>query len=259
MPDSEMNNPAGSRDTKILGINIDNITMDEAISAIFDWLNGNRPKQVVFVNADCANIAQKNDNYLKVLNGADLRLADGIGLRIAAKVMGKEIVQNVNGTDMFPLLCQKLSDAAKRVYLLGARPEAVAGVALWIAQNFPEVQVCGYHHGYFGPEEAESLITSIRKADPDLLLVAFGAPKQELWIHEYLERTGAKVAIGVGGLFDFYSGRIPRAPSWMREIGMEWVYRLIQEPRRLWRRYLIGNGLFLFRVVAERFTGNQDV
>lgn len=241
------------KELSILGIPVNNCTMTEAMENIVDWLDDTTPRQICFVNADCANIAYKNKDYLDLLNKSDLCLADGIGMRLGAKILSEDIVQNVNGTDMFPLLCRRLSGTRSRMFLLGAHSDVVEGVEKWIHDKYPGVQVCGRQDGYFQPEKEHAVIQEIKDCGTDLLLVAFGSPKQDLWICRNLAETGAKVAMGVGGLFDFYSGRIPRAPVWMREIGMEWLFRLIQEPGRLWKRYLIGNGLFLWRVARERF------
>jgi N-acetylglucosaminyldiphosphoundecaprenol N-acetyl-beta-D-mannosaminyltransferase len=153
---------------------------------------------------------------------------------------------------LFPRLCAALAGTSHRVFLLGARPEVVAGVRDWIAQHHPSVTVCGSRDGYFNAAEEPQVIADIAAARADLLLVALGAPHQEKWIARCLAATGVKLAIGVGGLFDFYSGRIPRAPQWLRELGGEWLYRLYQEPRRMWRRYLVGNVVFLWRVIRER-------
>ena len=236
----------------ILKIPIDNITMDKAVDTILKWLRENRSRQVCFVNADCANISYKNSDYLEVLKTADLCLADGIGLKLAGKLLSRTIAQNVNGTDMFPILCQQLAGTGLKVFLLGGRAEVVQGVADWINSNYAEVEVAGYHHGYFDRDDEPGIIKNIADSGAHLLLVAFGAPRQDIWINRHIVESGARVAIGVGGLFDFYSGRLPRAPLWMREIGLEWLYRMLQEPGRLWKRYLIGNFVFLFRVIKER-------
>jgi N-acetylglucosaminyldiphosphoundecaprenol N-acetyl-beta-D-mannosaminyltransferase len=230
--------------------------MAESIEDILSKLNRETPSQICFVNADCANIAYKNGHYLRVLQGADLCLADGIGLKLGAKILGQDIKQNVNGTDLFPRLCESLSRTGKGIYLLGARPGVAESVARWVQENAPDTTVSGFRHGYFDPEEEAAVIEDIRRSGARLLLVAFGAPHQDLWINEHLHETGVNLAMGVGGLFDFYSGRLTRAPVWMREMGMEWVYRLIQEPGRLWKRYLIGNGVFLSRVTRERLFGD---
>ena len=245
--------PITSNNVVILGVPINNFTMAEALDYIMESLNSNESRQVCFVNADCVNVACRDAGYLEVLKMADLCLADGIGLKLAGKILGREIAQNLCGTDMFPRICERMSGKDTKLFLLGARPEVVEAVVRWIGDHYPKVKVSGYQHGYFQRNEESSIIHRIRDSRTDLLLVAFGVPKQDMWINQHLEETGVNVSIGVGGLFDFYSGRIPRAPLWMREIGMEWLYRLIQEPGRMWKRYLIGNGLFLARVLKERF------
>lgn len=237
----------------LLGITINNITMGVAIETIFEWLNNETSKQICFVNADCVNIAHNNKAYMKVLGDADLCLADGIGLKLAGKFLSQGIAQNLCGTDVFPRLCQSISGTDVTLFLLGARSEAVEGVVDWIHVHYPGIKVCGYQHGYFQPEEESIIIQRIKNSGAQLLLVAFGVPKQDMWIHEHLKESGVRVAMGVGGLFDFYSGRIPRAPLWMREIGMEWLYRLIQEPGRMWKRYLVGNVVFMWRVFKAKF------
>lgn len=246
------------RTVEVFGIPLDNVTMAEARDTIVGWLYDDALRQVCFVNADCANIAYRNQQYLTVLQEADYCLADGIGLKLAGKIFRKEIQQNVNGTDLFPLLCESLASTDRRVFLLGARPGVAEGVRKWVMERFPLLDVCGVQHGYYGPQEEREIIQRIRESRANLVLVAFGAPKQDLWIHDHIKEMGANVAIGVGGLFDFYSGRIPRAPLWMRKRGMEWVYRLIQEPGRLWKRYLIGNGLFLARVLREKYASSNQ-
>jgi len=237
---------------EILGIPINNVTMTEAIETIMDRLEGDTFSQGCFVNADCANIACRDETYRQVLQKAGLSLADGIGLKLAGKLLAREIKQNVNGTDLFPLLCDALSGTGKGIFLLGARPGVPEDVIEWIKQNYPGVKVSGCHHGYFAPEEEPEVIAQIARSGADLLLVAFGAPRQDTWINDHLGETGVKVAMGVGGLFDFYSGKSVRAPLWMREMGMEWLYRFTQEPGRLWKRYFVGNGVFLYRVVLEK-------
>lgn len=233
---------------ELLGIPLDNVTLTEAVAAIVERLDGHRPQQVCFVNADCVNIAFRHPPYLDVLRHADLVFADGIGLKLAGLALGNPVRDNVNGTDLFPRLCEALSETGKSLYLLGARPGVVDDLCVWIASHYPGLVIAGSRHGYFSADEEPAVIEAIADSGAEVVLVAFGAPQQELWIHRHLSELGVKVAIGVGGLFDFYSGRIPRAPRWMRRVGLEWFYRLCQEPSRLWRRYLLGNPLFLLRV-----------
>jgi N-acetylglucosaminyldiphosphoundecaprenol N-acetyl-beta-D-mannosaminyltransferase len=181
-------------------------------------------------------------------------LADGIGLKLAGKILNSHIRQNVNGTDLFPLLCTALARENLGIYLLGGKPGVPEDVARWIAERHPSVRVSGCHHGFFSAAETASITEDIRRSGAAILLVALGVPRQEKWIREHQSESGVNIAIGVGGLFDFYSGRIPRAPLWIRELGMEWFYRFVQEPRRMWRRYFVGNFVFLVRAIAERLS-----
>ena len=240
----------------LFDIAIDNVTLEQAVETIVERLDGDTATQVSFVNADCVNIACRNREYLAALQQSDLVFADGIGVRVAGEILGQPVRDNVNGTDLFPLLAKALEYTGKRIYLLGGQPGVAEGVAKWLAANYPGVEVAGFHHGYFTSDKEAEVIEEIRTSGADLVLVAFGAPRQELWVRRNLAKLGAKVVIGVGGLLDFFSGRIARAPRWVRKLGMEWGYRLLQEPKRLWRRYLIGNVVFLTRLAQVRILGN---
>jgi len=235
----------------LLGIQVDNLTISDAVEAITQRAAGPDLAQVCFLNADCVNISRRDRQYLEVLHQADLVLPDGIGLRMAGWAAGVRLRENVNGTDLFPRLCEALSGTGKRLFLLGAEPGVAEATRDWVARRYPGVSIAGCRHGYFSPDEDRAVVEQIARSGADVLLVAFGAPRQDLWIHRNLGALGVKVAMGVGGLFDFYSGRIPRAPSWMRRLGLEWLYRLYQEPGRLWKRYLIGNPVFLTRVAMD--------
>ncbi len=243
----------------VLGVPVDNLTMSEAVEQIVELAQTEGSDQLCFVNADCVNIAFRDTDYLQILNRATLVLADGIGVRLAGRILNCHIRENVNGTDLFPILCNALQKHKLRLYLLGGSTGVPEGVAEWVARNYPALKICGVRNGYFTPEDESEVLNDIREAKADVLLTAFGVPRQEAWIARCKEATGAKISIGVGGLFDFYSGRIPRAPIWLRELGMEWFYRFLQEPRRMWRRYFVGNAVFLFRVTRARRTQAQGV
>ena len=237
----------------LLGVTVNNLTMDEAVEEILRRAQGSIPAQVCFVNADCANIAWNDAGYGEILRTCGLVLADGIGMKLAGRLLNRNIRQNVNGTDLLPRLCKVLERKRLGVFLLGGKPGVAADVERWMAGKFPSLPVCGTQHGFFPSEELPEVLAKISASKAKVLLVAFGVPKQEKWISAHLQDCGATVAMGVGGLFDFYSGRVPRAPAWVREIGMEWCYRFLQEPRRMWRRYFVGNMVFLGRVLLERF------
>lgn len=241
-----------SDETAMLGLRIDNVSMSQALDWIMRKLDGEIFHQISFLNADCVNQACRDSKYREILNRSSRVFADGVGLRWGCKLLGHEIRENVNGTDLFPLLCERLRGTGKRLFLLGAAPGVAEDVRYWVETNYPGVIVCGTRHGFFTPDEEPEVLKSIAESHADLLLVAMGVPRQEKWIARAAAASGVKVAVGVGGLFDFYSGRIPRAPKWLRELSLEWTYRLYQEPRRMWRRYLIGNFVFLWRVFKER-------
>ena len=166
------------------------------MEAIVERLDGDTPTQVSFVNADCVNIACRNPEYLEALQQSDLVFADGIGVRLAGDVLGQPVRDNVNGTDLFPCLAAALQGTGKRIYLLGGRPGVAEGVARWLAKNYPGVEVAGWRHGYFSAEDEAKVIEDIRRCGADLVLVAFGALRQELWIRRNLSKLGAKVVIG---------------------------------------------------------------
>lgn len=240
---------------KILGIPITNVTMNDAVEWVAERVASGRKGRVCYVNADCGNLAWKLKEYRQCLREADAVFADGIGFKLAGRVLRRPIRENLNGTDMFPRLMTRLEEDSRSVYLLGGLPEVSEAIRAYTKEHFPALSKVGGHHGYLNEETLPKVLAEINEFKPDCLLVGFGAPIQEKWIRDHHDVIDACVALGVGGLFDYYSGRIPRAPVWMREIGMEWFYRFLQEPGRLWRRYFIGNGLFLWRVWKERRTG----
>jgi N-acetylglucosaminyldiphosphoundecaprenol N-acetyl-beta-D-mannosaminyltransferase len=244
----------------ILGLPFNPVSMEEAILAIMERLYAEQPSHVCFLNAHCVNVAWQNQEYVQALHAAAMCFPDGSGLRLAGDILGQPVPHNVNGTDLFPLLCAALEETDAGVFLFGGQPGVAEGVQHWLELHYPEVQIRGLRHGYFSPEEEPLILRQITDSGARLLLVALGAPFQDLWINRHLfelathGNPGIKVAMGVGGLFDFYSGRLPRAPLWLRRRGGEWLYRLYQEPGRMWRRYVLGNPLFLFRVLRARWS-----
>lgn len=241
----------------ISGIRLLNLSMDNLLDATVCALDTGTRTRIAFVNPDCVNIAARDTRYRQTLNRFDWVCADGIGMKIAGSLLGRTIRQNINGTDLFPRLCAALAEGGRSLYLLGARPGVAESAAQWARERYPELRIAGARSGYFSTAEEPAVLADIRASGADVLLVAMGAPRQELWLERNLEATGAMVGMGVGGLFDFYSGRIRRAPMWLREMGGEWIYRLIQEPGRMWRRYLVGNWLFLFRIIVEKLAGTK--
>lgn len=217
------------------GIPVDNLSRAEALGALSGLIVSRGPHMVVFVNAEAVVLARHNKEFRDALLRASLRLVDGAGMSFAATFKGSTFKGNLNGTDLYPYICRLLEEKKGSAYLLGGKPGIAERTGLWIAQNYPHVQVVGTHDGYFSKQEESDVIKTIQRAKPDVLLVGMGSPYQEIWINNNLQQTGATVAVGVGGLFDYYSDTVKRAPHWIRKIGFEWLWRILREPRRWWR------------------------
>ena len=236
---------------KLLGVTIMNVTMKDAVSCVIESLNkektmGNATK-FAFVNADCANKYHEDTRYKRTLNAFSHVFADGIGVKIAARWQNIAVTENVNGTDMFPLLCTELVKNKKSVYLLGASQLVITKMVAKLNAEYPDLKIAGYSDGFTHQHKPEELHTLINESGADLLLVAMGAPLQEQWIANSAPHLTVKAAMGVGGLFDFYSEEVSRAPIWLRELSLEWVWRLGAQPLDKGKRYLVGNPLFLLR------------
>jgi len=236
----------------LLDIPIANVTKQRALAMIWTCLQGPDASEMHFVNAHCINVAAKDHDYLSVLQHSKAVFADGTGIRKAGAKLGHPIVDNVNGTDLFPLLCSECKKTNKKLYLLGGKPGVAQKSAQWANEYVQGDIIAGFHDGFFTEEQTPGVLDEINASQADLLLVAMGVPRQELWLHTHLAKLTVKVVMGVGGLFDFYSGTISRSPVWMRKVGMEWVWRLMMEPRRMWRRYIIGNITFMWLIEKIR-------
>lgn len=238
----------------LFGVHIHNMKLDQAVEDLLDRCKRRIRTQAAFVNADCLNKAWQDQSYRALLNGFDRVYADGSGIKLASYLFGWKLLDNVNGTDMFPKLCQGLAKQGGGLFLLGALPGVAENCSRAMQALYPGLKISGTQHGYFSDSDTASVIEKINASGADILLVAFGAPNQERWLAEHAPQLHCPIRMGVGGLFDFYSGRISRAPSWLRRMGMEWIWRLMQEPMRMWRRYLLGNPLFMIRLLLIRMT-----
>lgn len=198
-----------------------------------------------FVNAHCINEQRTDSEYRAALKTSDLLLPDGVGMEIAAKLADKKLGENLNGTDLFPDLCREAQEEGTGIFLLGGKPGVADGAADWAISNYPALRIAGTCSGYFKPDEEDALIERINRSYAGIVLVGFGVPLQEKWIARNRHRLNAPVVMGVGGLFDYYSGRIPRAPEMVRTLKSEWIWRLAMEPRRMAKRYVLGNAVFL--------------
>lgn len=213
-----------------------------------------KPRTVFYLNATCANLTLSDREYLKIIQKADLVYADGWGVVLAAKLMGKNLPERVNAADFFDQFCQAVIKKNLSVYLLGAREKILRKTVANLKQKFPKLKIAGSHHGFFNQRQEKEIIDKINSLKPDFLLVGMGVPKQEEWIDKYQGKLQVKVIWAVGGLFNLLSGELSRAPALMRNFGLEWLYRFCQEPKRLGRRYFFGLPLFFFRVIKWRLS-----
>jgi exopolysaccharide biosynthesis WecB/TagA/CpsF family protein len=234
---------------EILGVPVACLTATQALDEIKRLGEREGPSFIAYANAHALNLAYGSPSFRGLLREADLVLNDGSGVGLAARLQRRRFPENLNGTDFNPRILELAADAGWPVFLLGARPGVAERAAAALEARIPGLEVVGTHPGYF--DRNDDVVGSIRASGARLLLVAMGNPLQESWLAEHLETTGASVGIGVGAFFDFSSGAVPRAPTWMSRLGIEWVYRLANEPRRMWRRYILGNPLFLWRALRR--------
>jgi N-acetylglucosaminyldiphosphoundecaprenol N-acetyl-beta-D-mannosaminyltransferase len=221
--------------------------VDELIHHVF---TGTQTKHVVTANAQFYVLAERDAHFRQCLNEADYICADGLPIVRMCNWMGVPGTERITGIDLIPLLCERAAEFDLPVYLLGGYPGSAAASAALLMDRFPKLRVSGVGCPPKGFDESPELLTqvlrSIAKADPAIIFVAFGAPKQEYFIQQHIKALGIPVAIGVGGSFELLAGIRKRAPQWMQSVGMEWAYRLAQEPRRLAKRYLVGNSVFSY-------------
>lgn len=241
------------RSVNILGVRVDDVTLAEALDLAARWLEQDRPRLVVTPNAEFVMRARWDQAFRKVLNSADLAIPDGFGVVWASRVLGNPVREQVPGTDFAEGLV-RLAEDRYRVFFLGAGPGVAEAAARCLAAKYPGLRVAGAYPGSPHPEADAEVLAVLDRARPiDILLVAYGAPKQEFWLARNLGRVGAKLGIGVGGAFDFFSGRVPRAPYWVRRAGFDWAFRLAVQPWR-WRRQL-ALPAFALRVLWQRLAG----
>jgi N-acetylglucosaminyldiphosphoundecaprenol N-acetyl-beta-D-mannosaminyltransferase len=238
----------------LLGVRFDRLDRSEALAALGSRLGRGEACKAYIVNAHTLNLAWSDPEFRSILNAADFLLNDGSGVQIASRLAGKPFPDNLVGTDLTPQLCALAARRGAGVFLLGGLPGVPEKAAEGLRRRVPGVRITGFHHGFFGPDEEDGVIDAIHRSGAALLLVAFGNPLQEIWIHRNAPRLRCDLCLGVGGLFDHWSGRLRRAPRWMRGLGIEWMHILLGQPHK-WRRYLLGNPLFVYRMLLDRLGG----
>lgn len=216
----------------MFGTQAHDVGLEAALRWARDRIAARLPGYVITLNGSLLVQAARDPALRALVNGAALVTADGIGVILAARIMGVPLSGRLAGIDLALALCASAAAAGHRVFLLGGAPGVAEAAAAALRSRHPALQIVGIHHGFFEPQEEEAVCTQIRQARPDLLLVALGAPRQERWMQLHSAALDVPVSVGVGGSFDVMAGRVPRAPRWMQRVGLEWLYRLLREPRR---------------------------
>ena len=240
----------------MLGVGVDPLTVEELQAEIGHLVRGSRRALVLNVNAHCLNLCYEDAALRAFFNGAEVVFCDGAGVMLAARVLGRRVPERITYADWAWHLAAFAAAEGFSLYVLGGRPGVARAAAQKLNERHPDLEIAGVRHGYCdhaaGSPENEAVVEEINAAAPDILLVGLGMPLQERWLMENGGRIDAGAILTGGAVFDYVSGRLNRGPRLLTTSGFEWLARLIAEPRRLWRRYLLGNPLFLFRVLRQR-------
>jgi len=218
---------------KIMGIDVDKVTKAEALAIFSELIESEGCSQIITLNPEMIIEAQTNEEFRELLKRAELRFPDGIGLVYASKIIREPLSERVTGIDFARSALEMIAQRDMSAYFFGAKPGIAELAAENIAKEIPGLKVAGARDGYFKPEEEDAIIDEINASGAELLLLGLGAPKQEMFVDRYKDRLGCRVAVGIGGSFDVWSGTLKRAPEFFIDHNVEWLYRLLQEPSRI--------------------------
>lgn len=241
----------------IFGVRVHALTLEEMHRSFAQTIDSDQRALVLNVNVHCLNLAYSRPWLVDLLNHADLVYCDGEGVVWGARLLDQQLPGRITMADWLWDLADFAQANGYSLYFLGARPGVAENASQQLIKRFPNLKIAGTHHGYFDKSphstENEQVLARIDDAEPDILIVGFGMPIQEAWLRDNWPRLNTHIAIAGGAIFDFISGELKRAPGWMNDHGLEWLGRLLIEPTRLWKRYVIGNPLFFWRVLRERY------
>jgi N-acetylglucosaminyldiphosphoundecaprenol N-acetyl-beta-D-mannosaminyltransferase len=242
----------------LLGVKIDALSLEGLLFEIQSFILKDRKAIISYVNAHAMNIAYSTPWFRKFLNQSDVTFCDGVGIRLAAKLTGQRLNYRYTPPDFMDYICEGAIKFDWKLFFLGAKLGVAQRAADRLTNRHPGLQI-ETHHGYFdkhvGSSENKLVVRQINQYRPQILVLGFGMPLQERWILDNMSNLDINIVLPAGALFDYLSGEIPRAPRWMTDNGLEWLGRLLIEPRRLWKRYIFGNPLFFLRVVVHHFLG----
>ena len=242
---------------ELLGLCFDALTMDAAVARCLELCHAPRASHMVITaNAHHLCMMNRDSELARACRGGDLVLADGMSVVWALRISGHPVPERVAGVDLMERLLVEAGKRGLRVYFLGARPEVAAALAKQSRATYPGLEIAGFRDGYFGPDDHQAIVDEIRASGAHMLFVGMPTPFKETWCKRHLQRLEVPVIVGVGGSFDVLAGFIKRAPRWVQSLGFEWLWRLLMEPRKLWKRYLTTNSKFIWlagrEIVARR-------
>jgi N-acetylglucosaminyldiphosphoundecaprenol N-acetyl-beta-D-mannosaminyltransferase len=237
------------RRTELFGTPVDVVDMDEAVELARHAVEERRPHQHVVINAAKVVSMHDDERLADIIRRCDFVQADGMPIVWFSRLAGRPLPQRVAGADLFERLVATAAADGTSVYFLGARPEVVEQVVEVFTRRHPGLRVAGYHDGFWSDDD--EVVAHVRACRPDYLFLAIPSPRKEFWLAEHLDALGVPFVMGVGGSFDVVAGVVSRAPQWMQQLGLEWSWRLLHEPRRMFRRYLVGNSRFLALAARE--------
>lgn len=245
---------------KILGVSIDNITIDEASQITKELINSsNKSCKMIFApNTEFIMCAQKDEEFFNILKQGSFLTPDSVGVMIGAKLQNKKFKARIPGQVYFRKIIDDSQKYGYSIYLLGGEPGIPEKTKENLLKIYPKANIVGVHHGYIDSEEEKKVIEEINRLQPNVLFVAMGAPKQEKWIYNHRNELKVDVAAGQGGTFDYESGKIPRAPLWIQKIGMEWLWRLIRQPKRIVRMSVLPVYLIKILFAKDKTKGKFD-
>lgn len=237
----------------ILNTYVNAISLDETIRRVESIIKKGVPTQHVVINASKVNLMEHDSVLRDIVNSCPLINADGASIVWASKILGVPLKERVTGIDLFLKLVEVADEKGYSIYLFGAKEEVVMKVKTIFEDKYPNLKIAGYRNGYFTEQDEPAIIEDMAQSQADMMFVAFSSPKKEYWVNKYIGQLNIPFVMGVGGSFDVVAGVTDRAPEWMQNRGLEWFYRFIQEPRRMWKRYIIGNAKFVLLTFKTKF------
>ena len=237
---------------QLFGAEVDALTFDQSMDEVFRLVDDPRPSQHVVLNAAKVVQMERDPKLLEIISSCDLVNADGISVVWASRMLGTPLPHRVTGIDLFAAILDRAATTGHSVYFLGATEAVLDRLVERYTNEFPSLKIAGYRDGYWDEDGVEAVVEDVRAANPDFLFLAIPSPRKEFWLHEHLHELNVPFVMGVGGSFDVMAGQVKRAPGWVQQLGCEWLYRLSQEPGRMWKRYLVGNSRFLGLTLRAR-------